>query len=251
MTLNPTRRARVVLGTWLFAGLLLTTVGSTPASSEPKNKAENEIETWNRIMFEAAQSAATAPFIMTRMAAIVQSAVYDAVNGIEGRYAPVHVTPAAEPGASQRAAAVLAAYTTLVNLYPSQKTAFDQELTASLTSIASGPAAEHSVSIARGAAWGQTVANAILAWRSTDGFTPPPPPFLGGSLPGVWRPTPPAFQPAAGVQFSYMAPWAIQSPNQFRPSGPPGLTSPQYTADFNEVKAWGSIGSNLCTAFKA
>jgi len=184
---------------------------------------------------------------MTRVAAIVQSAVYDAVNGIEGRYAPMHVTPAAEPGASRRAAAVVAAYTTLVSIYPSQKTTFDQELAASLSSIASGSSVEHSVSIARGAAWGQTVANAILGWRSTDGFTPPPPPFFGGSAPGVWRPTPPAFLPAAGVQFSYMAPWAIQSPQQFRPSGPPALTSPQYAVDFNEVKAWGSIGSPLRT----
>jgi hypothetical protein len=198
-------------------------------------------------MLEAARSAGTAPFAMTRVGAIVQSAVYDAVNGIEGRYAPIHVPPAAEPGASQRAAVVLAAYTTLVSIYPSQKTTFDQDLTASLISIASGSAAENSVSIARGATWGQTVANAILAWRSTDGFTPPPPPFFGGSAPSVWRPTPPAFQPAAGVQFSYMAPWAIQTPYQFRPSGPPALTSPQYTADFNEVEAWGSIGSSLRT----
>src|SRR5262245_13936940 len=120
-TLNPTRRARAVLGAWLFAGLLLMTVGSRPASSQPNSHAANEIETWNRIMFEAAQSAGTAPFIMTRVAAIVQSAVYDAVNGIEGRYAPMHVTPAAEPGASRRAAAVVAAYTTLMSIYPSQK----------------------------------------------------------------------------------------------------------------------------------
>jgi hypothetical protein len=245
-TFNPTHRVRVVLA-WVFAGALLTTVGSTPAYSQPNANNDNEIETWNRIMLEAGQSAATAPFIMTRVAAIVQSAVYDAVNGIERRYAPIHVAPAAEPGASQRAAVVLAAYTTLVSIYPSQKTTFDKELAASLASIASGSAAEGSVSIARGAAWGQTVANAILAWRSTDGFTPPPPPFLGGSAPGVWRPTPPAFPPAAGVQFSYMVPWAIQSPNEFRPSGPPALTSLQYTTDFNEVAAWGSIVSPLRT----
>jgi hypothetical protein len=247
MILNPTCRGRVAIGTWLLAGLLSTTIGSTPAFSQPNTKPADEIENWDAIMLEAARLAGTAPFAVTRVAAIVQSAVYDAVNGIEGRYAPIHVTPAAEPGASQRAAVVLAAYTTLVSIYPSQKPTFDQDLVASLTSIASGSAAENSVSIARGATWGQTVANAILAWRSTDGFTPPPPPFLGGSAPGVWRPTPPAFQPAAGVQFSYMTPWAIQSPSQFRPSGPPAVTSPQYTADFNEVEAWGSIGSPLRT----
>jgi len=161
--LNPTCRGRVVIGAWLFAGLVLTILGSTPAFSQPNTNAANEIETWNRIMFEAAQSAGTAPFIMTRVAAIVQSAVYDAVNGIEERYAPLHVTPAAEPGASQRAAVVLAAYTTLVSMYPSQKTTFDQELAASLTSIASRPAAENGVSIARGASWGRRWR--MLFWR--------------------------------------------------------------------------------------
>jgi hypothetical protein len=40
--------------------------------------------------------------------------------------------------------------------------------------IASGEAAEHSESIARGIAWGQHVADEIWAWRSTDGFSPAP-----------------------------------------------------------------------------
>jgi hypothetical protein len=44
-----------------------------------------------------------------------------------------------------------------------------------------------------------------------------------------------------------MTPWAIQSPHQFRPICPPALASHQYTADFNEVEAWGSIGSPLRT----
>jgi hypothetical protein len=44
-----------------------------------------------------------------------------------------------------------------------------------------------------------------------------------------------------------MTPWVIQSPSQFRPAGPPPLTSVRYAADFNEVKALGSIGSQLRT----
>ena len=41
-------------------------------------------------------------------AALVQAAVFDAVNGINPRYTPIRVTPAAAPGASRRAAAVQA-----------------------------------------------------------------------------------------------------------------------------------------------
>ena len=169
---------------WLPATLLVLTIGTTPVASQPKSaNSADEIDTSNQIMFEAAQSAGTSPFLMTWMVAIVQSAVFDAVNGTERRYTSVHVTPAAEPGASQRAAAVLAAYTTLASICPSQKSNFDQQLVTSLASIASDAAADHGVSIARGAAWGETVGQAILEWRSTDGFTPPPPPFLGGLAP--------------------------------------------------------------------
>jgi hypothetical protein len=59
----------------------------------------------------------------------------------------------------------------------------------------------HFVTHSRGLQWGQAVADAIWAWRSTDGFTPAPPPFLGGTNVGQWRPTPPGNLPGAGPQF--------------------------------------------------
>jgi membrane-associated phospholipid phosphatase len=209
----------------------------------------DEVTDWNQIMFRAARvPPATTPLDITRVAAIVHAAVFDAINGIERRYTPIHVEPAAPRGASRRAAAVQAAYATLVKLYPSQKPALDLELAASLDAIASGAAGEHSVSIARGIEWGQTVADAILAWRATDGFTPAPPPFVGGLGVGQWRPTPPAFAPGAGPQFAYMSPWVIGSPSQFRPAGPPALTSARYTADFNETKIMGSVSSATRTS---
>ena len=53
---------------------------------------------------------------MTRVGAIISASVFDAVNGIERRYTSIHVEPAAERGASRRAAAVQAAYAALVNI---------------------------------------------------------------------------------------------------------------------------------------
>jgi hypothetical protein len=233
-------------GATLRIAALAVALSSALAPIAAAGRAEkDEITDWNATMFKAAQVSGTSPFLMTRVAAIVQTAVFDAVNGIERRHTPFHVTPAAAPGASRRAAAVLAAYTTLVSLHPSQKPMFDQQLTASLSSMRA--AAPTSVSIVRGMEWGQIVANAILAWRSTDGFTPPPPLFLGGTAPGQWRPTPPAFLPGAGPQFAYMTPWAIESPSQFRMAGPPPLASARYAADVNEVKAMGSSTSLLRT----
>lgn len=231
-----------------FAGLfvlLAAMAGFTSAVARA-----DEVTDWNGIMLEAAHDAVppTSPLVMTRVAAIVGASVFDAVNGIERRFAPIHVAPAAPRGASRRAAAVQAAYASLVRLYPSRKSAFDVKRAESLAAIADGEAEEHSESITRGVEWGQAVADAIWAWRSGDGFTPPPPPFLGGLAVGEWRPTPPAFLPGAAPQFATMATWVIGFPSQFRPSGPPNLASAQYAADFNETKSMGSLSSPLRTS---
>ena len=203
---------------------------------------------WNRNAQKALLTAGASPVVSSRVLAIVQVAVFDSVNGIERRYAPVHADFDAPPGASRRAAAVQAAYAALVKLFPSQKATLDAQREASLSAIASEEAAGESQSVARGVEFGQRVADDILLWRSTDGFTPAPAPFVGGSAPGQWRPTPPAFLPGAGLQFSYMTPWALDSPSQFRPAGPPALTSQQYAADLNEVRLIGSRDSATRTA---
>ena len=203
---------------------------------------------WNQNAQQALLTANTSPIASSRVLAIVQVAVFDAVNGIRPRYTPIHVDFDAPPGASRRAAAVQAAYATLVTLFPSQKATLDFERDTSLASIASDEAADHSQSIARGIEWGQQVADDILLWRSTDGLAPAPPPFFGGMGVGEWRPTPPLFLPGAGPQFAHMTTWALDSPSQFRPSGPPALTSHRYAADFNEVKEIGSINSPSRTA---
>ena len=222
----------------LVVGTVLAVVG--PAVALAAAAPTDEIANWNQMLFRAGLVGGSTPLVITRVAAIVQAAVFDAVNGIDPRYAPVHVPPAAPAGASQEAAAVQAAYVALLQLYPTQKSVLDARLAVSLASIGTR---ESSAAIASGIAWGQTVANAILTWRSTDGFTPAPPPFLGGTGVGEWRPTPPAFAPGAGPQFAYMTPWVISAPGQFRPAGPPELTSARYAADFNETKIMGSMSS--------
>ncbi|HEX9162668.1 MAG TPA: vanadium-dependent haloperoxidase [Thermoanaerobaculia bacterium] len=208
----------------------------------------DEVTDWNKIMFQTALAGGTSPLVMSRNAAIVQASVFDAVNGIERRYTSIRVQPAAPRGASRRAAAVQAAYVALVHLYPLQQSTLDAHRQASLDALASDEADEHSESVARGVAWGQTVADEIWAWRLTDGITPPPPPFLGGTAPGVWRPTPPAFLPGVGPQFAYMTPWVMLSPSQFRPAGPPALDSARYAEVLAEDVSMGSATSTARSA---
>lgn len=220
----------------IFIVVSVSLFGTTPVHAD-------ELTDWTKQLYDSALLAATSPLVISRSAAIMQSAVFDAVNGIERRYESIHVEPNAPRGASSRAAAVQAAYAVLVRLYPTQQAALTEKLQASLDGIASAKAAENSQSIARGIAWGQSVADAIWAWRSTDGFTPTPPPYNGGNAPGQWRPTPPGFASGAGVQFATMTTWVINSYSQFRAPGPTPLTSAQYVADFNETKLMGRIDS--------
>jgi hypothetical protein len=187
--------------------------------------------------------------ITARVYVLMHVAIFDAVNGIERRFTPYHVDVAAPRGASRRAAAIEAAYTTLVALFPSQKSTLDGELASSLAwHSADDEDSEDNESIDRGLAWGKQVASDILAWRSSDGFNTALPPVTGGLAPGQWRPTPPAFQSMVLPQVATMLPYAIASPSQFRPTGPPALNSAQYAANFNETKTLGSAISSSRTA---
>jgi hypothetical protein len=205
----------------------------------------DEAGDWNRIMVAALAAENVGGIVATRHAAIVQSAVYDSVNGIERRYRPIHVAPAAPRGASSRAAAVQAAYATLLKLLPAQKDSLDAKRTAALGAI-SPRGEEGNRSVEDGVRWGQTVADAIWAWRSKDGFTTTLPPNVGGTAVGQWRPTV-AGASFGGLQFASMTPWVIQSSSQFSLPGPPALASARYATDFNEVKAMGSASSGRRT----
>jgi PAP2 superfamily len=202
------------------------------------------IKDWNLVMIKATETAPVTPApVTTRVAAIVEAAVFDAVNGIERRYSPIFVRPAAPEGASAQAAAVEAAYVTLLDLYPAQQATFDQQKTASLAQIT-----DNNIAVQQGLAWGQTVANQIWAWKSQDGFSDTVPPYLGGTNPGQWRPTPPAMAPGLDPQLATTTPWVMRSPSQFRLAGPPALTSDQYTADYNEVMSMGVATNSGRTA---
>jgi hypothetical protein len=204
---------------------------------------------WIGVMNTAVLTAGTAPNVTSRVVALVSVSVFDAVNGIEPRFRPLQVRPDAPHRASQGAAAIQAAYVMLLHVYPAQSGMLTTRLTASLAALASTEKAE---AIAAGVTWGQTVADAIWASRLTDGFTPPPPPFLGvlgivgtpGAV-GFWRPTPPANASGATPQIATMTPWVLTRPSQFRLPPPLALNSAEYAADLNEVKVMGTLSGSM------
>src|SRR5262249_59284875 len=117
----------------------------------------------------------------------------------------VHVTRDAPRGASRAAAAAGAAYTTLAALIPSQQPLFDQQLQTTLAQISDDPA-DPGQSVLRGLDWGQSVANAILAWRANDGLTAVLPPYVFGTSPGAYQPTPPLFGPPLFRHYASITP---------------------------------------------
>lgn len=205
----------------------------------------DQVLEWNQVFIDTLAATNTANSSSQRLGAIVHTAIFDAYNGIEKRRAPIFVHNSAPPGASRRAAVIAAAYTALVGLFPSRLAALDASYSASLAAL-SDDDEDGGQSRERGIAWGTEVAQAVLAWRATDGFNGTYPAFAGGTAIGQWRPTPRLVSPpptcgttmsAQGLAFTSM--FVLVSENQFLPELPRVLMSSTYADDFNAVKALG------------
>ena len=139
---------------------------------------------WNAIMQATVSVPPTNPIFQTRWGAIVQLAVFEAVNAIIGDYEPYLGTIAAPAGASPDAAAIAAAHRTLVTLRPGSAAALDALRAASLAAIPDGPAKEAGIAV------GEDAAAAMLLLRANDGWDAVVP-YTPGTDPGDWQPTRP------------------------------------------------------------
>src|SRR5215469_213893 len=211
---------------------------------------------WNAIAIQAIVSVPShsgAPSFLD--SAIVQAAVYDAVESITCRFRPYAIRV---PGASgsPSAAVAKAAHDVLVNRFPSLSASLDMKYHDYLSTHG---IAETDAGVAVGAA----AAAAIIALRAHDGSfpSPPPPPFTGGTNIGEWRPTPsfiilpgatlpspPSMSPMLAPWLATVTPFTLKSPSQFRAVPPPALTSKRYAAAFNEVKSMGVATNSSRTA---
>jgi PAP2 superfamily/FG-GAP-like repeat len=171
----------------------------------------------------------------SRALAIVQASVFDAVNSIDGSYQPYKFKVPAAPGASIDAAVAAAAHDTLVALFPSFKARFDSLLATDLAALPTVPAQN-------GAAVGHSVAAQMLALRANDNSSAMMS-YMPINQPGYWQPDPlhPG-QMYLTPDWGNVTPFTMNSGSQFRVPAPPALNSPEYTAAFNEVKAFGGDG---------
>jgi hypothetical protein len=212
------------------------------AHEQPASTPDTYVAYWDAVGNQAFTAAALTPPEGVVIFANVGIAVYDSVMAIDGGYRPFAVDVDAPEGASTEAAVVAAAHAILVHYLPEQRTtildpAYDQ----SLGTIDDGQAKDDGVET------GEDVAGILIDQRADDGFRdpveyiPPNPP-----IPGVWIPTAPS--PPIGTYMPYMRPFSLRSPGQFRPGGPPPLSSTRWARDYNEVKEIGSRTSTTRTA---
>jgi hypothetical protein len=197
---------------------------------------------WNAIAVNTVVANKQNPFAQARYAAIVQLAVFEAVNSITGEYQPYLGTITAPRGASAEAAAVEAAYQVLSAYFPASQAALYADRTNSLASIPDG---EPKID---GIATGDAAAAALIALRANDGSSPPQFNVPESPVPGEWQATsscPIVNGVAVGIAFQWqnVTPFGIPSADEFLLEPPPALTSREYAKAYNEVMTVGSLNS--------
>ena len=197
---------------------------------------------WNAIAVNTAIANGQNPFAQARYAAIVQLAVFEAVNTITGDYQPYLGNIVAPAGASAEAAAVQAAYRVLITYFPNSASVLNTERTNSLALIPDGQAENDGITT------GDAAALAMIALRANDGSSPPQFKVPGLAIPGEWQATPscPIVNGiAVGTSFHWqnVTPFGIHSAQEFLLDPPPALTSNGYAKAYNEVRTVGDLNS--------
>jgi len=219
--------------------LLLATAIITPSQLRA-----DAVTDWNAIASTTiVVNAGQPPPVSVLSFAMVQGAVYDAVNAIDRGHRPYLVQPSANPSDSKAAAAATAAFRVLVALFPTQQPTLQGTYDNYIAGLPDDPPG----SKAAGITVGEATAAAMVAARQGDGRFGPPP-TLYPPAPGIWRPTPPNYANDPAPWVGNVRPFIVPSAEMLRTDGPNALTSAAYAEDFNEVKKLGSLTSTTRTA---
>jgi len=239
------RRAIVVCLT------LCVVVGGTRAATA------DDVTRWNKVATDAALACGITPTLNplheSRMYAMVHLAVHDALNAIDRRSRPYILDTQVDSGASTEAAVAAAARNVMIVLLNQVPFPFDCSVAVPIVEAAYTTALNsipNSSAKSDGLAVGQAAAAAILGLRADDGSDTPLFDFNypQGTEPGEYRFTP-GFDFVFAPGWADVTPFVLQHSSQFRPGQPPyPIKSRKYAADYNEVKALGSITGSTRTA---
>jgi len=220
----PDRMTRLVLTTIAALGLAIPVASADVVSD------------WNSTACQVVYDAKLGPPMANRTLALTQTAVFDAVNRITGRY-PAGKSGEGKVGSASLEAAVAAANRAILSAAaPAQRAAIDAAYENAVAAVTDGDARKAGIAV------GERAAAAVLEAHHDDGamaaesYRPP-------TKAGVYIPT----TIPAVPQWPQRKPWMLTSPSQFRPGPPPKLDSALWARDYNEIKAVGALKSTTRT----
>ena len=217
------------------AWILVAVVGTLLALTSPAGA--DVVTDWNKKACDLAFEAKLPSPMAYGAMAVVQVAVYEAVNAITHRYPAGALNVTGTPSASIDAAVAAATRATLTKYLPAHQTAVEEAYAAALAKIAEGAAKTEGVAI------GERAAAAVMSSRPGD-FLPMEDSYRPLTTPGVYVPT---VIPLARRWYQ-RKPWLMSRARQFRPGPPPKLSSKTWARDYNEIKAVGRKNSTTRTA---
>jgi hypothetical protein len=214
----------------LYSAILIVACSSFEAA------AQDAVIEWNKRGCDIVGGPNIDTPIGNRILAIMHTAIYEAVNGITGKYPAGELRLNATRGASVDAAVAGASRAVLVKLVPGRSLDIEMLSQKAMAAIPNGPAKDAGFLI------GERAATAILAARAEDGFATVES-YRPYTVPGVYVPT---TVPLVS-QWPSRKPWLMTNASQFRPGPPPDLKSELWARDYNEIKAVGSKNSKTRT----
>ena len=137
---------------------------------------------WNAKSDEISAQKPVLPPDRLRATAMLQVAMFEAVNAIERRYVPYKLSLTADRSTSKEAAAASAGHDVLLALHPDLQNSLDATLASMLATVADGE------SKAKGIDLGKRAAAGIIALRAKDGINAQES-YRPYATPGVYVPT--------------------------------------------------------------
>jgi PAP2 superfamily protein len=196
--------------------------------------AADPVRTWNQLALQTVRETSASDAQAARLYAMVNVAMYDAVNGIlsshgndDDRDFAVVPPGDAPPQGDTFAAASAAAHAVLAGEFPARAAIYNAQLQQDLDALT--PSSRTTA----GQEWGASVGAQVRAARANDGSSPNET-QPAGSGPGVFRAA------WSGAQFRNLTPFAIADPSIYVTNGPPALNTLSYAAAFAEVKLLGN-----------
>ena len=207
------------------------------------------VSDWNAVALSAMTASTEDPQVAHDLA-ILDLAMYNAVESLNSTYVPysygTYAAPGTGPtGADYQAAMISAANTVMQNLYGGSSSSFTSLYNTELSAISNSQAKTDGIN------WGVTIGNNLLSWRATDGSS------SAGSTPyspvgtiGYWQPTSAANAMLPG--WGSVGAFAIPNTGTYMTTLPSAvstyLQSSQYATDYNQVKSLGAAFSPTRTS---